>query len=358
MGKKRKFSVFSLIFRIVLIIGAAALFLAYISIFINPTKLWFPSFFGLYFIPIVGLNLILLVVATIRRSKSAFVPLISMLPILLFANLFLGINNEEAQEYQGREAVFISYNLGMFSADQKKTPRNITKENILKFISQENPSIACFQEFNTPDTASLRKMFRAYPYIHYHFYKLRNNEFFGNLTISKYPIISKGNISFKKSTNLSIYSDIKIGEKTVRVYNCHLESYNISFTSLVKKYRSKHEDFPAELIEVHGRMRGSNAKRAEQVEEVLKNIRESDYLSIVCGDFNDTPMSYTYHRLSKNRKDTFLEAGKGFSATYSTFWPMLRIDYILVPTPFEVASHKVHKIPYSDHYPVVTKIYI
>ena len=89
---------------------------------------------------------------------------------------------------------------------------------------------------------------------------------------------------------------------------------------------------------------------------ILKDIAASPVEAFVCGDFNDTPMSYTYYRLSRGRSDSFVEAGTGFGATYSFLWPMLRIDYILLPGHFRAVSHEIMKIRFSDHYPVVTDV--
>ncbi len=85
----------------------------------------------------------------------------------------------------------------------------------------------------------------------------------------------------------------------------------------------------------------------------LSNIQKSPYPAIICGDFNDTPMSYTYWKLSRGRRDSFKDAGKGFGATYSMLQPLLRIDYILSPKDVRATSHKIVKLKYSDHYPVV-----
>ncbi|HAY18678.1 MAG TPA: hypothetical protein DCY24_05705, partial [Rikenellaceae bacterium] len=60
-------------------------------------------------------------------------------------------------------------------------------------------------------------------------------------------------------------------------------------------------------------------------------------------------MSHTYNRLKKGRKDSFVEAGKGFGATYSFLWPFIRIDYILYPSHFSAVSHTVPHVRYSDH---------
>lgn len=67
-------------------------------------------------------------------------------------------------------------------------------------------------------------------------------------------------------------------------------------------------------------------------------------------------MSYTYYRMTRGRKDAFVEAGHGFGATFATLWPMLRIDYILYPESYRALRHDIPRIPFSDHYPVVTEI--
>ena len=79
--------------------------------------------------------------------------------------------------------------------------------------------------------------------------------------------------------------------------------------------------------------------------------------SMICGDFNDTPMSYTYHRLAAGHKDSFADGGSGMGATFSVLWPLLRIDYILVPENVTCDRTTVNRVPFSDHYPVSTLIY-
>jgi endonuclease/exonuclease/phosphatase family metal-dependent hydrolase len=62
--------------------------------------------------------------------------------------------------------------------------------------------------------------------------------------------------------------------------------------------------------------------------------------------------------MTRDRKDAFIEAGKGFGATYSLLWPMLRIDYVLLPENCRALSHQIPRLPFSDHYPVITEIEI
>jgi endonuclease/exonuclease/phosphatase family metal-dependent hydrolase len=229
--------------------------------------------------------------------------------------------------------------------------------NVAEFISNENPEIVCFQEFYIRDTSDIRKVFSSFPYIYFHFYNLKRGAKFGNLTLSKFPILSSGKITFKNSTNLCIFTDIEHFGKTIRIYNTHLESHSISFTALIKKMSKSHK-VSDDIIQVHDKMASTFKKRAMQVDAIAKHASESNFPAIICGDFNDTPMSYTYHNLTKERKDSFKESGKGFSSTYSHLWPLLRIDYILYPKDYWSLSHTTKRVSFSDHYPVISEIII
>ena len=103
-------------------------------------------------------------------------------------------------------------------------------------------------------------------------------------------------------------------------------------------------------------MKRSITRRPKQVDRVFDHIEQCPLETFVCGDFNDNPMSYTYYRMTRGRKDTFMEAGNGFGATYATMWPMLRIDYVLCPEKYCPVIHETPRVPFSDHYPVVSQI--
>ena len=359
--RRRTPFVLSVSFRIVLIIAAIAMVLSYLSIYINPSDFSLPLFFGLYFIPIISINLLLLIVAVMNRSHSAWIPLLALLPSLLFAESFVKIGGESIPEREGVKIKVESYNVGMFASNKKKG-RNECRELVLKHIRKNSPDIACFQEFYVKSKQQADTLLGEYKYRYYHLFKIKNGDLFGNLIVSKFPITSSGKISFPQSTNLSIFSDINCYGKTIRIYNNHLESYNVSFTGLVKKFGSENkivrDSITNDIIEAHEKMRGTFIKRSDQVNKIHASIDKCSYPSIICGDFNDTPISYTYHLLSQGRKDSFREGGSGFAGTYIPVWPLLRIDYILFPEEYEGVNHTTHKIDLSDHYPISAEIII
>lgn len=345
----------ALIFRLIVILSASSLIVSYISVYISPEVTSIPLFFGLYFIPLVFINLTLLIIALIRRSGAGWITFAALLPSLLFADLFVSCSRSDP----GREGISLdlcTYNVGMFAQQKAKTREQATKE-VAEFIAEQKPEIVCLQEFFIRDTASIAELFPDYPYRHSHLFKLKSGSMFGNLTLSKFPYVSKGKITFRGSTNLCIYTDIEHFGKRLRIYNTHLESHNISFTSLIKKM-SNSQRASEELIEVHDKLAGAFKKRALQVDSISGHASACTYPSLICGDFNDTPMSYTYNILTDNKKDSFKEAGKGFSATYRYLWPLLRIDYILFPQEYWCMQHRTEKVPYSDHYPIFAQIII
>ena len=78
---------------------------------------------------------------------------------------------------------------------------------------------------------------------------------------------------------------------------------------------------------------------------------------IICGDFNNTAYSWAYRKLSKNKKDAFVEAGFGMGKSFRYIYPM-RIDFILTDEKATVNQFKTFsKIKYSDHYPILTRIH-
>jgi len=350
-NNERSFGDFLL--KTVLIICALALCLSYLSVFVDPSNCSIPLFFGLFYIPLAAINIFFMIIAIVRGKKYMLIPILALMPAICFAELYAKIGCEE-KSHTSEPVKIVTYNVGRYSAGNSRESREAKVAHIRDFLQREDADVICLQEFSVADTTTISSILPKLPYRHFHLY--RGNSYFGNITLSKYPIVKSGILSFPKSTNLCIWSDVKFGCRIVRIYNCHLESYAMSFTALIKKL-SRKGHFSDEMVQVHGKMRGTNVRRSGQVSKLMENIAGSDSPVIICGDLNDTPMSYTYHRLSSGCKDSFLEGGSGFSSTYSTLWPLLRIDYILLPDQYSADNHRITRIGCSDHYPVSSYIY-
>jgi endonuclease/exonuclease/phosphatase family metal-dependent hydrolase len=104
------------------------------------------------------------------------------------------------------------------------------------------------------------------------------------------------------------------------------------------------------------KLRQAYSIRGSQAETVRDELNNCPYPSVVCGDFNDVPNSYTYFQIRGNRQDAFLKKGAGIGRTYASISPTLRIDYILAAPQFSVLQCKKIEVSYSDHYPVIADL--
>ena len=351
---------FGLTSRVLMLIVAGLLILSYASIVVNPAKVWFISLIGIFFIPLSILNLFLLLWALKRRSKSFMIPLLALLPAFFFAGRYVRFDSDEDRiarmSHTGNTLKMVSYNVGRFALDAGEfSSRSDCADSVFAFILEQDPDIICLQEFHMADADNIRSLLKKrlgdYHAEYYMFPTSRGA--FGNVTLSRLPVKDKGVLKFDGSTNLAIYTDYDYKGRKFRVYNCHFESYNISMSGLLKEMISKDSKV---FSETGNKMKLSITRRPKQVDRVFSDIEDCPVDAFVCGDFNDNPMSYTYYRMTRGRKDAFVEAGDGFGATYASLWPVLRIDYILFPEKFKAVSHDIPRVPYSDHYPVITEI--
>lgn len=356
----RKNRLFGITSRFLMLIVAALLALSYLSIVINPAKVWIVSLSGILFVPLMTLNLFLLLWAFKRKSRSFVIPLLVLLPSFFFIGRYVQFNSDEAidQNVSANTVKVMTWNVGRFAMHDESAgigTRRDCIDSVFSYIKEHDADIICLQEFHVRDSRKVRdylqKEFKGYNAEYYLF--TEHGGFCGNVTLSRFPVKGKGKIKFDESANLAIYSDYEVHDRRFRVYNCHFESYNISLTGLMRALVNRDSTVVAET---GTKVKRSITRRPKQVDQVFSDIENCPVESFVCGDFNDNPMSYTYYRMTRNRKDAFVEAGNGMGATYAHLWPMLRIDYVLFPDCYRAVYHDIPRVPFSDHYPVVTEI--
>jgi endonuclease/exonuclease/phosphatase family metal-dependent hydrolase len=335
------------------------------TIYISPEKIHFLTLMGFAFPALWVINLLLFVGHTIRKSKRLLIPLLALaLTWNQWSNVFQLSGDQKPKEMHTPVKV-MSYNARMFDF-YDWSGQNNTPEEIYDFLRSEKPDVLCIQEYFTSERKEgyfpnqTRARFRAlgYQHVEYRFDNGRGSGY-GIATLSKYPIVNKGSLLFEESKNMSIFSDININGKVVRVFNNHLES--IGFKphdfDIIDSLRFEMNEQQREGIQqIITKMSRAFRQRSTQAETLSNHISNSPYPVIVCGDFNDTPISYVYRTMRGNLKDAFRESGKGMGGTYNGRLPSLRIDYIFHASEFNSYNFKRYKVDYSDHFPISTII--
>lgn len=350
---------FGITARTLMLFAAGLLVLTYISVYFNPERAWLMTVVGLLYAPAALLNLFLFFWAAARRSKAILIPFVALLPSLIVVGRYYQFKAGGIED-DGTAVTLVSYNVGRFSSPAHRlgvsTPEECA-DSVISYLKGLDADVICLQEFYMKDVNRVRTFLkRNFPDYEAEYYVYPDKSgCYGNVTLSRYHIQSKETIDFDESANLAISCDCTINDTRLRIYNCHFQSYSISLSHVVKNLRGHYRET---VRYAEDKLRHSIGLRPRQVARVMDSIEECPVESIVTGDFNDNPTSYTYHRLRRERKDTFVEAGQGPGATYAYLFPFLRIDYILYPKGCAAVSHRVDRVRWSDHYPVIAKIKI
>lgn len=254
----------------------------------------------------------------------------------------------------------LTYNVMAFGY---KNHTKISPNKILRYIAQSDADIVCLQEYATAKSEknlTASKIYEAlsmYPYRSVFFNSSTKFQSFGIAVFSKYPISNSRKVKYESDFNGSSVHEIDIKGKKLILINNHLESFKLTnadrtrYSSLIKSFGAEGlDDLKGAFEQKLGPAFRIRAKQAEAVSEEIKNAK-GDYV-LVCGDFNDTPISYAHHTIQGDLTDAFAESGRGMGITYNRNFFWFRIDNILHSPNMRSLNCSVDKVDYSDHYPL------
>lgn len=251
----------------------------------------------------------------------------------------------------------VSYNVCGFGGNYKYEQ---AVDTVAGYLQRIGADIVCLQEDHGGKGGDgFEKLKELYPYndtIHF-----SNSPVYNSVGIhTRYPIIRKERLPIASRSNGSIAYYLQVDTDTVIVINNHLES-----THLTNGERQRYQDVlkgeverdsaEAEMLSIMKKLAVHMGERAVQARTVSHYVEShSQYPILLCGDFNDTPISYTRHTIATHLTDCFESAGCGFGLSFNIKGFNLRIDYVMCSSHYEPTRCFVdNKMDASDHYPVV-----
>ena len=364
--KKQESTFFGKIYQLIGILLALSLIMGILAGNFDPRSHIFIAFFGLAYPFILFLNVIMILI-WIMRGKLLFALLTAGVigigwHALIATVSFTGEAGEGLKSSPDLVRI-MTYNVHSFGPYDDHGDKEITKQKMLALVKNENPDIICFQEYTSThkgpfDVAdSLKEILNIRSQNNYYAPSTEGNGEANGLAIySRYPILDKGIIPFsnERGGNASIYVDIMVNKKVLRVYNVHMQS--ISFDKQDYRFLDKvTKDMDPEITPAKRILRMlyvAFKKRASQVDMMKANIKTCNTPFIIAGDFNDTPASYAVTQMTKSLNNSFVQKGTGLGRTYNGKFPNFQIDYISATKTIKIINHRIIEAKLSDHFPV------
>lgn len=363
MKLRALFTISSRIARILLLVGTLLVSGAYLlgaySGYIPPVRWIIPAFLGLFYpallVAQIGVTIFWLLAWDKRRLLLVAAVWLISLPQLL---VYFPISRAEKSLGTEEESLrILSYNVCAFGfKPHTKTSPNAT----LQYIKSSGADIVCIQEAmlnQNPWAGVVSKTLRSYldedyPYINV----IRVNRGGSTLALlSKYPIKEAKEIPLPSWVNGAVAYKVDIRGKETLVINVHLESFRLHRVD-GEDYLRLAKDGDAVRLKDALRAKLSPTFRSHNIQANIIHDLIQSYGSgrvIVCGDFNDTPLSYARYKIGEGLKDAFVSKGNGLGITFHTRPFFVRIDHILFGPAFRALRCEVDKTASeSDHYPI------
>jgi endonuclease/exonuclease/phosphatase family metal-dependent hydrolase len=341
---------------------AGMLMLTAYSPYIHPTLHPIASCLGLTFPVFLLINVLFLLFWVFAgRYKYMWIPILALLICFPQVRTYVPINFH-TERLPKNCFKLLSYNIMAFDGDTKDK----NGENpILNYLRNSAADILCLQEYRVSASdkyltqGDVENALSAYPYFDIQNIGTERSGYSNRIACySKYPIVSARKLHLKSGYNGSVVYEIVLDGDTVTLINNHLES-----NKLTKQDKVVYEDMLAspktETVKSGARLlihklAEASAIRAVQADSVARVVATSTHPHIVvCGDFNDTPISYTHRVIGERLNDAFAQSGNGLGISFNQNKFYFRIDHILADKNFKAYNCTVDRsIDVSDHYPV------
>lgn len=310
---------------------------------------------GLLFPGFLLLVLVFIPIWLVLKKRWVLVPILGIAACYPYVMDYCPVNF--SQEVPEGALKVVTWNCNYMS--QWDANRDSLQNIGCEYLQQIDADIICLQEMSE---GSQRFMTFADEMKQQGFYVESNK---GGIIISRFPILKQEAVEYESASNGSacFYLQQDNGD-TLLLVNNHLESNHLEMDAKTE-YVESLDDKDYDRLNLSGhtigaKVRTSTVIRGPQADSLAMLVQRNEDKNIVmCGDYNDTPISYVYQKINSTLKNAFRESGRGIGISYNQrgFW--VRIDHIFVSQNIKTYHTYIDSsIDISDHYPLITWIEI
>ena len=302
------------------------------------------------------INLVFLFFWVVFKWRMVWISVLGLVLAYVPISIYMPLNS--SQDIPEGALKIISYNVCAYGGNFKYDDGF---EKVRDYLVEEKPDIVCIQE--DIDT------WRRYVFLHYEktfayndtMVIANNPQSYNALGIhSKYPIIHRERIAYPSKANGSVAWWLKVGDDTLIVVNNHFESCHLNKDDRAQYLQMIKGKMPRDSVREESKLllvklAEANAKRSGQIRTVRQYaLDHGQYPMIVCGDFNDSPISYSRHAMAEVLTDCYATTGKGIGLSYNQKAFSFRIDHFFCNDRLQPYRCEIDgKMDASDHSPLI-----
>lgn len=248
----------------------------------------------------------------------------------------------------------MSYNVSNFRSEDHTEFKSITN-----YIKDSQADILCLQETNTYFQDRIKNAFSEWKY--QDITLLGSN---GLSLYSQFPIIDKCIVRGPDSAHGAIIYRLEKEGDTIVVINSHFVSNAMNegdkdmYKSIILEPGDKFTK--SNVRHLTHKVDKAGVLRARQADKLMPYLHKLKHLPIIlCGDFNDSPLSYVHGQFTNILNDSYTRKGIGPGFSYHQSGMYFRIDHILCSSHWGIKKSIVDSsIKSSDHYPIISWLYL
>lgn len=297
-------------------------------------------------------NLLFILFWLVFKVKRVWIPIVGLLACISFVRDYLPLNvTMTGKAPEDSTLSILTYNTHNFGGAEAVQEDGTNK--VCYYLANSNADIICLQESSNKQDFTDEMEGKGYEFAYRKEY----------LLYSRLHIIEVDTLALEGKPCHALRALLQDGRDTLMLVSVHLQS-NMLSPEMKDAYREalrKHESdsLSKELSPIFRLLSEAMPLRMAQTDSLANLV--ASWLPrpvILCGDFNDTPISYTHRVLTTQLTSAYRQSGNGLGFTFHEKGFPVRIDHILFDghTWESTSTQVVKHITCSDHFPIYTKL--